>query len=242
MFRLPRLAAKPSALSPARHVRPRLPSRNLATAGVVLRRQDTSLQLSSPSLPVPLSLPYAWLRDSCQCPRCIHPSTKQKLARTGDFISSTPRSVTVREEGVHVSWAGPEGEHDSLYSLDFLARYAEPSGQTRHTSHFDDVLARVPWDLSSLPHPKVIPYHEFMKDPLEGFIQVLRHGILLLRGVPYEWTEPGMHAPSAVEGLAEVFGIVRDTMYGRLWDVVSKKGSTNIAFTNLNLDLHMDLM
>ncbi|KAF8596196.1 Clavaminate synthase-like protein [Ceratobasidium sp. AG-I] len=51
-----------------------------------------------------------------------------------------------------------------------------------------------------------------------------------------------MHAPSAVEGLAEVFGIVRDTMYGRLWDVVSKKGSTNIAFTNLNLDLHMDLM
>lgn len=143
---------------------------------------------------------------------------------------------------MHVSWGGPEGEHDSLYSLDFLTRYAEPSGQTRHTSHYDDVLARIPWDLSSLPHPKVIPYEEFMKDPLDGFIQVLRYGILLLRGVPYEWTEPGMHAPSAVEGLADVFGIVRETMYGRLWDVVSKKGSTNIAFTNLNLDLHMDLM
>ena len=242
MFRLPRLCTRQLSLPLLKRVHTVFPSRNLATAGLILRRQNTSLHLSSPSLPTPLSLPYAWLRDSCQSPQCVHPSTKQKLVRTGDFLASTPRSVSVQDTSVYVSWAGPEGEHDSLYPLEFLVRYAEPSGQNLHTSHFDDILARVPWDLSNLPNPKVIPYDEFLKDPLEGFIQVLRHGVLLLREVPYESTKPGMYAPSAVEGLAEVFGIVRDTMYGRLWDVVSKKGSTNIAFTNLNLDLHMDLM
>lgn len=96
--------------------------------------------------------------------------------------------------------------------------------------------------MSSLPSPQFIPYQDFLENPLPGFVRVLRDGFLLLRGVPTEWTQPGKQAPSEVEELAKRFGIVRETMYGRLWDVVSKKGSTNIAFTNLKLDLHMDLM
>ncbi|KAH7332692.1 hypothetical protein B0J17DRAFT_632320 [Rhizoctonia solani] len=228
---------------------PRL-TRTLATIhhsprSLFLTHDGTSLHLSGPQLTKPLSLPYAWLRDSCQCPRCVHPTTKQKLARTGDFLSSSPRSIEIKSEGLAVSWAGAsekEGTHESQYPLSFLQRYAEPTGQTLQVSHFDNVLARRPWDLSRLPAPLFIQYEEFMKDPLPGFVRVLRDGFMLLQGVPTEQTEYGKTAPSAVEPLAQKFGIVRETMYGRLWDVVSKKASTNIAFTNLKLDLHMDLM
>ncbi|KAJ1299897.1 hypothetical protein OPQ81_005016 [Rhizoctonia solani] len=211
----------------------------------LLTHDGKSLYLSGPQLSKPLSLPYAWLRDSCQCLQCVHPSTKQKLTRTGDFLSSTPRSISIQSGGLAVSWAGAseqDGTHESHYPLSFLQRYAEPTGQTLHASHFDHILARRPWDLSTLPAPLFINYEQFLKDPLPGFVRVLRDGFMLLRGVPTEKTKYGHTAPSAVEPLAHMFGIVRETMYGRLWDVVSKKKSTNIAFTNLKLDLHMDLM
>ncbi|CCO34007.1 Gamma-butyrobetaine dioxygenase [Rhizoctonia solani AG-1 IB] len=225
-------------------------SRALATvqhsSGLLFLTHDkNSLQLSGSQLTRPLSLPYAWLRDSCQCPRCVHPSTKQKLARTGDFLSSAPRSISLQSEGLAVSWAGDsekDSVHESQYPLSFLQRYAEPTGQSLHVSHFDNLLNRRPWDLSTLPAPLFIQYEDFLKDPLPGFVRTLRDGFMLLRGVPTEHTEYGHTAPSAVEPLAHMFGIVRETMYGRLWDVVSKKASTNIAFTNLKLDLHMDLM
>ncbi|KAG8739385.1 hypothetical protein FRC10_005677 [Ceratobasidium sp. 414] len=248
MHRLARLLLRSPVATSTRW--PSRSARGLATAQdapkIVIQQHESKLYLSGPSLPQPLSLPYTWLRDSCQCPTCVHPTTKQKLAHTGDYLSSVPNSVTVQAGGVTISWDGREerGPHDSVYPLSFLQRYGEPTGRTRHASHFDDVLARRPWDLASFPTPPphFVSYESFKADPLPGFVQVLRDGILLLRGVPHEWTEPGTRARSAVEELANVFGIVRETMYGRLWDVVSKKGSTNIAFTNLNLDLHMDLI
>ncbi|KAG8709476.1 hypothetical protein FRC09_000657 [Ceratobasidium sp. 395] len=252
MLRLLRTPLRPAPFATSTVVRADLLTRRFATVRDIspklnIQQRDSKLQLSGESLPQPLTLPYAWLRDSCQCPQCVHPTTKQKLARTGDFLSSTPNSVTIQNDNVRIQWGGraeQHGAHDSTYSLSFLKRYAEPTGHVRHTSHYDDILARQPWDLASFPTPAphFIPYRSFKADPLPGFIQVLKHGILLLRGVPHEWTERGTRARSAVEELAEEFGVIRETMYGRMWDVVSKKASTNIAFTNLKLDLHMDLM
>jgi len=58
------------------------------------------------------------------------------------------------------------------------------------------------------------------------------HGFALLRGVP---TEPGM-----VCTVVELFGFVRETNYGRLFDVVVVDKPQNLAFTAIGLGNHTD--
>ncbi|KAG9102330.1 hypothetical protein FS749_007213 [Ceratobasidium sp. UAMH 11750] len=218
--------------------------RPLATLpGLVLRQDPTALHLSGPSLPhAGLVLPFDWLRDSCQCPRCVHPSTRQKLVRTGDFERPVPRVAALANQGsaVRVEWDGEA--HDSVYAIDFLKRYADPSGQTRHVSNYDHLLARRAWEVADLPAERFVDYESFKADPLGGFLQLLRYGILVVRGVPHETTTRGPDGGVGVGELAHMIGFVRETFYGRFWDVVSLKGSANIAYTDLNLDLHMDLL
>lgn len=62
--------------------------------------------------------------------------------------------------------------------------------------------------------------------------QVHDHGFGLLRGVP---TEPGM-----VCKVVEIFGHVRETNYGRLFDVVAVEKPQNLAFSALSLGNHTD--
>ncbi|WP_343713379.1 TauD/TfdA family dioxygenase [Inquilinus sp.] len=62
--------------------------------------------------------------------------------------------------------------------------------------------------------------------------QAWDHGFALLRGVP---TEPGM-----VCKVVELFGFVRETNYGRLFDVVAVDKPQNLAFTAIGLGNHTD--
>ncbi|PWN53692.1 hypothetical protein IE53DRAFT_404513, partial [Violaceomyces palustris] len=71
----------------------------------------------------------------------------------------------------------------------------------------------------------------------------LRDGFAFVTGLPTEKTatEAGENAASLRE-LAEMMGEIRNTFYGQLWDVRSLASSRNIAYTNLDLGLHMDLL
>ncbi|QRV85066.1 gamma-butyrobetaine dioxygenase [Ceratobasidium sp. AG-Ba] len=239
MYRLGRVRTLLGSSSPGFAV-----VRALATApNLVLRQNPTALHISGASLPRSgLTLPFDWLRDSCQCPHCVHPSTRQKLVRTGDFIKPVPRSVVVVDEGsaVRIDWGGKG--HDSVYAIDFLKRYADPSDQTRRVSHFDDVFAPRTWNVSDLPAESYVEYESLKTDPLPSFLQLLRYGLLIVRGLPHETTTRGPEVSVGVAQLANTIGIIRETLYGRFWDVVIHRDSTNIAYTNLNLDLHMDLL
>jgi gamma-butyrobetaine dioxygenase len=218
--------------------RPAFASPRFLSSLVGLRKEPTGLRLSGPSSHLTLS--YDWLRDSCQCAQCVHPTTKQKLVRTGDFTKPVPREASIAGDGTSVRVEWDDEGHESVYSIDFLRRYAD--AQARRVSHFDDVLARRAWDVSALPASRFVDYAKLTADPLPGFLQLLRYGILIVRGVPPETTRPGPEGGVGVGELARMIGLVRETFYGRFWDVVSQRGSTNIAYTNLNLDLHMDLM
>ncbi|CAE6436043.1 unnamed protein product [Rhizoctonia solani] len=227
-----------------RHLVPRAPTRrNLATtttaSNLSVHQQPTGLEISGSALPQPLSLSYDWLRDSCQCAKCVHPSTKQKLFRTGDFTRPVPTGASLHDDGLHVQW---QDGHPSVFSLDFLRRYGDPTGRTRASSHFEDVIARRPWDLNLLPSERFMSYQSIKRDPLPAYLQLLRYGILIVRGLPHETTVRGAEGPAGVSEMAGLVGLVRETFYGRFWDVISIRGSTNIAYTDLNLDLHMDLL
>ncbi|KDN42013.1 hypothetical protein RSAG8_07058, partial [Rhizoctonia solani AG-8 WAC10335] len=215
-----------------------IPQRASTDHNLSVQQQPSGVELSGSALPRPLTLSYDWLRDSCQCAECVHPSTKQKLFRTGDVVRPVASDASLRDGALHLQWA--DG-HPSVFSLDFLRRYADPTGQALFRSHFEDVMARRPWDLSLLPSQRFMDYASIQKDPLPAYLQLLRYGVVIVRGVPHESTQLGPEGPSGVSEMAGLLGRVRETFYGRFWDVMSLRGSTNIAYTNLNLDLHMDL-
>ena len=203
---------------------------------------DTGVQLTDAQLIIPslhTSFPHRWLRDACQCPACVHPSTSQKLHKTSDIpadVRPLPQGVTVKEGGIHIKW---EDNHKSFYEHSFLERH---STALRLSSFHKDVNP-VPWDTSSISQaPNLYMTYESIKNPvhlLAAITHLTRYGLLFIRDVP---NTENSNAACELRKLANIFGEVRETFYGDLWDVKNISNSKNIAYTNLDLGMHMDLL
>lgn len=183
--------------------------------------------------------PYRWLRDSCQCPQCVHPTNRQKLHRTSDIPKNVkPAEDGVRRDadGVHITW-GPG--HRSFYPSAFLQRCSS----REELSRFHRDVGPALWlqeDIKSSPN-LFLKYDDINTERglLNGLTQLTRYGLLFVTGVPNEETS---NASCEARTLAKKFSEIRETFYGDLWDVVNLANSRNIAYTNLHLGLHMDLL
>ncbi|KAF9788666.1 hypothetical protein BJ322DRAFT_653191 [Thelephora terrestris] len=180
---------------------------------------------------------YQWLRDSCPSTESIHPATRQKLLRTTDAIKDAkPKSVSADKDGLRIEW---QSGHKSFYPTEYLARH---SSYGRLSAFHHDVRQQ-PWDLSKISanNRLFLPYESFQKDAgrLAAMTQLERDGLLFIQGVPKVETS---NETCELRRVAEAFGEIRDTFYGPLWDVKNIKNSRNIAYTNLELGLHMDLL
>ncbi|KAF8528432.1 hypothetical protein BU17DRAFT_38193 [Hysterangium stoloniferum] len=191
------------------------------------------------------SFPLRWLRDSCQCELCVHPGTRQKLRRSTDDVvgreplSSSSTEITAGE--VCIDWIKEDGgtSHKSRYPISWLRNYATPDSRAKF--HFDVSSNSFLWNRSTLQvSPSLfLDYSTLKADPSPGISQLLKFGLLFVRDVPNEATDD---RDCEIRKLAGVFGRIRDTFYGESWDVKNVKNSTNIAYTNLDLGLHMDLL
>ncbi|KAF9224921.1 Clavaminate synthase-like protein [Gyrodon lividus] len=218
--------------------------RTFARSFTWIRHRPFSLDLKvdNQQLTVPTlnsSFSYQWLRDSCQCPSCVHPSTQQKLHRSSDIptdIKPAPDGLTATSDGVHVRWID---SHQSFHSFSFLQRYSSSSGLFK----FHRDTEKTPWNASSISQAKdlYIPYKE-LREPsrlLSAITQLTRFGLLFLTGVPIERTS---NETCELRKLANTFGELRTTFYGELWDVKNIRNGRNIAYTDRDLGLHMDLL
>ncbi len=67
---------------------------------------------------------------------------------------------------------------------------------------------------------------------LDIVTKYLRHGFVILHGVP--------QVDQALFQVAESFGFVRDTNFGRLFNVRSIPDANDLAYSSLSLDPHTD--
>ncbi|TRM60321.1 hypothetical protein BD626DRAFT_504940 [Schizophyllum amplum] len=183
--------------------------------------------------------PFIWLRDSCQSPSSVHPSTRQKLHRSSDIpdnIKPAHDGVRVTPEGLQICW---EDGHESMYSSSFLQRHS--SADNLQAFHGD--VSSQTWDSSSIRKTdNLFVSYEALKDPrrqLDATVQLLKYGLVFVTGVPNAETSA---ESCELRALAAAFGRIRHTFYGHVWDVRNVKNSRNIAYTNLDLGLHMDLL
>src|SRR5882724_2320772 len=118
----------------------------------------------------------------------------------------------------------------ALYAAAWLRRHALDAA-----SRAERRRGRRLWDKSlaaSLPTGRYAEVAQGGRALAEWLGHVRNLGFALLTGVP---TEPGM-----VCRVIELFGCVRETNYGRLFDVVSVENPTNLAYTGLALGNHTD--
>jgi gamma-butyrobetaine dioxygenase len=161
-----------------------------------------------------------WLRDNCPCPECLHPSG-QRLLDTRTIADDIALTRAEMRDG-----------------------FLETTFNDAHTSRFD-----APWlrahDEPPAPAPKPLWGAEIEPptgrwqdvraggEPLRRWLSAVDElGFALLTGCG---TEPG-----TVFRVVETFGYVRQTNYGRLFDVRSVVEATNLAYTGLGLGAHTD--
>jgi hypothetical protein len=226
----------------------------------------TSTTLDIPSLSA--TFPYRWLRDSCQCPSCIHPSTRQKLHRSSDVprdvrpvgvsadgaVGDDGVTLGVKAErepdGIRVEWApsskpgnanrsANETNHESFYTEAFLRAHSSP----RSLSKFHHDHSSEPWTSSHFARhlASPVPYSS-LDSPSSLFAvldQLVRYGLVFISGMPTEQTSDEL---CELRTLANRLGMLRNTFYGDVWNVRSVKNSKNIAYTSLDLGFHMDLL
>lgn len=186
------------------------------------------------------SFPYVWLRDSCQSsPECIHPTTSQKLHKTSDIpidIKPVENGISVDKDGIRIKWS--DG-HESSFLKSFLRRHSSP--EDLFSFHKD--VSQIPWTNASITSaPNLYVTYEALKTP-EGrapaIAQLAKYGLVFVQGVPNKETDD---RTCELRKLAGIFGPVRPTFYGETWDVRNVRNSRNVAYTNLDLGLHMDLL
>ncbi|KAI9809000.1 MAG: hypothetical protein M1825_002289 [Sarcosagium campestre] len=184
-----------------------------------------------------------FLRDACSCPLCVDPSTQQKLFQTSDIPSSisAKSSKFTPADGLTIRWKddliGYPEDHTTVIPTDFLRAYANPIAryQRRH-QHFDE---RVLWNRDIMESDvENLPYEGYMNDDsvlLTALRQLRIYGLVFLKDVPQSDEQ-------AVERIALRIGALKDTFYGRTWDVKSVAEAKNVAYTHQSLGLHMDLL
>src|SRR5256714_9215428 len=156
-----------------------------------------------------------WLRDNCPCPECRHGSGQRLL----DTRSLPDDLEVVAVDGTNVTFAAG---HTSTFDPALLASTRAPRPGRLWGAEIQD-------DLPVSRHSEVAAGGAALRDWLRAVDQL---GFAILTGRP---TDPG-----TVTRVAELFGFVRETNYGRLFDVKTVVNPTNLAYTGLGLGAHTD--
>jgi len=169
-----------------------------------------------------------WLRDNALDADTRAPGNGQRVITMAD-LPADPRLDAVRAEAGQIECSfAPEGKQ-VLFPIAWLKahRYDRPQAQrvTAPQQSWNATLAPVPEaNLATL-----------LSDPgalHDWLAHVARLGFARVTGLR---TEPG-----ALFDIVDLFGYVRETNYGRLFEVRTEVNPTNLAFTGLGLQAHTD--
>jgi gamma-butyrobetaine dioxygenase len=175
--------------------------------------------------------PAVWLRHNCPCPDCRDPVTGQRLVEVTQ-LSNGPLATVTGEwpDSVEVTFT-PDG-HRSVFSRAWLAASAL-DGDGDADARTED--GKVLWPAASLGAVPAADWAAYRADDsvrLSLLDAVARYGAGLLRGGPA--------ADGMVTAVAETFGFVRKTNYGRIFNVRVVADPANLAFTSRAIAPHTD--
>lgn len=201
-----------------------------------------------------------FLRDACTNTSSVDVHTSQKTFSTAQLpedlrIQNAEVAALDGKEALIVRWS--DG-NVSEFKQAFLERNATLKGR-RDFRYFDRPYKL--WD--SLDKPLTadlvlkVDYNDYITNPdtVNKVTQALHDfGIAYVENMPEQTgiidktgkgdfdLKPSTTDPVLVEEVAKRIGYVKETFYGRSWNVISVPQAKNVAYTSVYLPLHMDLL
>ncbi|THD61653.1 MAG: gamma-butyrobetaine dioxygenase [Phenylobacterium sp.] len=173
-----------------------------------------------------------WLRDNAQDPATRDPGNGQRLITLLDIPAETRIAEAAWADGQLRVRFDPDGKVVAFDPDWLLARaYDEPPPPAAGWTGAE--VTR--WDPGLANRAPVEDYELVRTDPaarLRWLQAIRRFGFARLTGAT---AQSGL--PLAA---AELFGYVRETNYGRVFDVRAEVNPSNLAYTNLGLQAHTD--
>ena len=181
---------------------------------------------------IPLRFHALWLRDNAQDVATRSVGNGQRLITLLDIPPDTRIAEANWSEGrLHVRFE-PEGKAVA-FDAEWLAAHNYDRPETRETGWTGDTITR--WD-AGLSGTVLAPHYDDVRSStaarLDWLRTIRRYGFARLTGLP---ATDGVPAE-----IATLFGYVRETNYGRVFDVRAKVDPNNLADTNLGLQAHTD--
>ncbi|PRH88616.1 gamma-butyrobetaine hydroxylase [Labrys okinawensis] len=190
----------------------------------IARLSDQALELRHDGAS-PIVFPFLWLRDNC--PTAFDPQTKE---RNFDLLSVPddlkPASAETCDDELVITW--PDG-HVSRFEQSWLL--AHQPGVPRPDAA---ALPRKIWRAADMPELPRFSGAEILADDrvlLDFLVTTQSLGLSLVDGL----------APGQGLDVAQRIGFLRETNFGKVFDVVSKPDPNNLAYTAQALALHTDL-
>ena len=178
---------------------------------------------------------YAWLRDNCRCPQCLHPETQERVLVTAEIVDDiAPAEAKVVDGELEIRW-NHDG-HQSRFSLDWLSHHDYSHGAFGADPAAADIKL---WGNELQDAIPSFQYQDIRGSDnalLDWCVALRDYGLTIVRGAPCVEGE--------IERFAEYVGVVREVVYDRLHNVRSVPGkyeSYNVASTTLELKPHTDV-
>jgi gamma-butyrobetaine dioxygenase len=173
--------------------------------------------------------PYIWLRDNC--PGGFHPDTRE---RTFDLMSVpldvAPEAVRMDGDVLEVRWAGEA--HVSRFDCGWL-RAHRPGAGAEDPAAVPPVVWRGAGGAAQIPRAAAGDLLASDAALADWLRRARAWGLSIVEGLS-EDPEAGME-------VARRIGFLRETNFGKTFQVKSKKRPNNLAYTAEALPLHTDL-
>lgn len=173
-----------------------------------------------------------WLRDNAWDEETRSPTNGQRLIALRDI----PADLAI--ESAHVSGAQlhltfqPEAK-SVVYDIDWLLAHRYDRERRQGPGWTGPDIET--WDSGLMTRVPVADFSAAKADPdvLEGWLATIRrYGFAKMTGGP--------RTPEALLQVAGLFGYVRETNYGKYFEVRTEVNPTNLAYTGLGLQAHTD--
>lgn len=176
----------------------------------------------------------SWLRFSCQCEHCKQSHSGQRTIDTLSIpepLEISDFSLSKNKENLEVKWEN-ERDHQGVLNLQWLREncYSEVArkldNKRRKTQpHIGE---------HSLPEVEYSTIMESREGLWKMLSQLSDHGVSLVKNVPLDDEEN-------VLKVGRLIGPIQETIYGKMFDVVSTPNPINIAYSSVGLSYHIDL-
>ncbi|KAF5675625.1 tRNA-splicing endonuclease beta chain [Fusarium heterosporum] len=184
------------------------------------------------------------LRDSCTCATCVNSASGQKSFAT----TAIPSDIAIdgirrTSNGVGITFRNDMyADHEMILPLSIIDKALGNKPVEKMPYPRQDAVypktGRTFWDRATIEsRVRKIDYHEFMKGSdafWHTLLDLSNLGLVFLKNVP--------HGENSIVDITTRIANIKETFYGRTFDVRAKPDAENVAYTSGYLGLHQDLL